>query len=168
MEIVVVGKSHGYEIAEETPGKVWAVSSVFPKFRDPSFIDLIFNLHTPDLWEPWLFNEAHRTMTAFPRKVVPEGQAQFRRFPAKELLDQCGPVFGSTVAWMIAFAITQTPKPERIHILGVDMATEPEYIEQRDTLFYWIGRAEAYGIEVKIPETSRIFFKDRIYGVLNG
>lgn len=164
MNINIVGKSHGYEIAEEAPGKTWVVSSVFPMLKNPSVVDLIFNIHKPELWEPWLLREAHRTMTAFPRKVSAPGERQFLMFPAKELLAAYGPVFGSSIAWMIAFATTQ--KPKTISIFGVDMATEPEYIEQRDTLFYWIGRAEAHGISVIIPENRRIFFKDRIYGVI--
>jgi len=29
------------------------------------------------------------------------------------------------------------------------------------------GRAEALGIEINIPQDSRTFFKDRIYGVID-
>ena len=46
------------------------------------------------------------------------------------------------------------------------MTTHTEYMDQRDTFFYMIGRAEALGIKVNIPEGSRAFFKDRIYGVV--
>jgi hypothetical protein len=82
----------------------------------------------------------------------------------KRMASQYGPVFGSTVAWMLCYAIEQGARI--INLFGLDMATETEYAEQRDTVYYWIGRAEALGIVVNIPEMSRLFFKDRIYGVM--
>jgi uncharacterized protein YqgQ len=85
-------------------------------------------------------------------------------YPVEDMLKKYGPVFGSTVSWMIALAIER--EYTIINLFGLDMATKQEYIDQRDTLFYMIGRAEAVGINVVIPEDSRIYFKDRIYGVM--
>jgi hypothetical protein len=163
MEVTIVGRSDGYELSKELPGATWAVSSVF-KLLEPRGVDLIFNLHKPELWEPWLIEEAHRTMTAFPRIVVSGTGCQFLQFPVEAMLKKYGPVFGSSIAWMIAFAIEQGAK--KINIVGVDLATREEYVDQRDTFFYMVGRAEAAGVEVIIPTTSRTFFKDRIYGVM--
>lgn len=151
----IVGKSPGYEKVYEADGHVWCVSSVF-KSLNPDKVDLIFQLHKPEVWEDWLLSEWKRVITAFPGPC--------RMYPVKQMLDKYGPVFGSSISWMIALAIEEGY--ERINIFGVDLATQQEYIDQRDTFFYFCGRAEALGIEICIPTDSRTFFKDRIYGVM--
>jgi len=152
----IVGKSPGFEKYLEKEGAhVWCVSSVF-KQMEQGRVTCIFNLHKPEAFENWMPEEAGRVVTAHPGKVV-----NYRYFPANDLLNKYGQVFGSSISWMIAAAIEQGY--EEINIFGCDMATQTEYMEQRDTFFYWIGRAEAVGVKVNIPETSRAFFKDRVY-----
>jgi hypothetical protein len=148
----------GYSEAKDTPGETWCVSTVFPLLDFQDQVDLIFQLHDPRTWEPWLTKEYRRVVTAFP--------GPFRQFPWKAMFEKYGPVFGSSIAWMMAYAIESGARV--INIFGVDMATRTEYAEQRDTFFYWAGRAEAAGIQVNIPVKSRAFFKDRLYGVVYG
>lgn len=171
-EVSIVGKSNGYKKALESPGEIWAVSSAF-KLLPSGRVKLIFNLHKPDVWEPWLEEESRRVMTAYPdREHGPDTGSHspgyqhpgFLQFPSKALFNKYGPVFGSTISWMMAFAIEQ--RYQKINIFGVDMATQEEYIDQRDTFFYMAGRAEERGIEIIIPEDSRTFFKDRMYAVM--
>jgi len=151
----IVGRSAGFEKYLETEGAVWCVSSVFKQMY-PDKVDLIFNLHKPDAFEKWLPEEWQRVVIGFP--------GPYRQYPVQTMLNKYGPVFGSSIAWMIALAIEEGY--EKINIFGCDMASKEEYIYQRDTFFYMVGRAEALGIEVSIPENSRTFFKDRIYGVM--
>ena len=153
--VALVGKAKGYEKSFNEEGGIWCTSSVF-SCLNPDKVDLIFQLHTPDTWENWLPRYKEKVIVAFP--------CDYQQFPAHEMIEKYGPVFGSTGAWMLALAIERGY--ERIKFFGFGMASKQEYIDQRDTLFYWIGRAEERGIEVIIPEDSRIFFKDRIYGVL--
>jgi len=157
-QITIVGKSDGYEEVNHADGTIWVVSSVFKLLQQPEKVDLIFQLHKADVWEDWLPEESLRVVTAFPAPFPS------RLFPAKRMIEQYGPVFGSTIAWMIAYAMEQLP--EQINILGVDMATRDEYIYQRDTFFYFCGRAEQLGIKINIPTNRRTFFKDQIYGVM--
>lgn len=155
--ISIVGKSPGFDQVKEAEGDIWCVSSAFKQLEGICDVDLIFNLHKPDAFEKWLPEEYQRVCTAFPGPYR-------RQYPVKHMLDKYGPVFGSSISWMIALAIEEGYK--RINIFGCDMATHIEYIDQRDTFFYMCGRAEALGIDIVIPESSRVFYKDRIYGVV--
>lgn len=150
-------KSSGYERAVERDCQRWCVSTVFQNLDFP--VNRIFQLHKKDVWEDWLDKVKPEVITAIP-------DLRFKVYPVQLMLAQYGPVFGSSIAWMIALAIDEGY--ERINIYGVDMATRIEYVEQRDTFFYMCGRAEALGIEIHIPQDSRTFFKDRIYGVYDG
>ena len=157
MKIVsIVGRSAGFEKYLNAEGSIWCVSSVFKQMIQEK-VDLIFQLHNPESFEDWILTEHKRVIAAFP--------GPFRQYPVKHMLKKYGPVFGSSISWMLALAIEEGYK--RINIFGCDMASQIEYIYQRDTFFYMIGRAEAIGIEIVIPEDSRTFFKDRIYGVCN-
>ena len=151
----IVGRAPGFEKYLDAEGDVWCVSSVF-KQMDPERVDYIFNLHKPDAFESWMPEEYQRVFTAFP--------GPYLRFPVNGLVKKYGPVFGSSISWMIAFAIEKGY--EKINIFGVEMGTQDEYFNQRDTFFYMCGRAEAMGIEINIPESSRTFFKYHIYGVI--
>lgn len=154
-QVTLVGKTKGYEKSFDTEGDIWCVSSVFDCLN-PDKVDLIFQMHTPDTWEDWLQYHREKVIVAFP--------CSYQQYPILEMVNKYGSVFGSTIAWMLCLAIERGY--ERIKMFGLDMASKQEYIDQRDTVYYWIGRAEERGIEVVIPEDSRIFFKDRIYGVL--
>jgi hypothetical protein len=150
-----VVKTSGYERAKERTCERWCVSSVYKKLDFP--VDKIFQLHHREVWEDWVKEEGKRVIVALPDLYAD-------LYPVQEMLTKYGPVFGSSISWMLALAIEKGF--QRINIYGVDMATRLEYVEQRDTFFYFCGRAEALGIEIWIPEDSRTFFKDRIYGVL--
>ena len=152
----LVGKSPGYEKSFNTVGDTWCVSSVFNCLNHEK-VNLIFQLHNPDTWESWVPKYKDKVIVGYPTVGC-------QTYPVHKMLKKYGPVFGSTIAWMLALAIER--EYTIINLFGLDMASKQEYIDQRDTVFYMIGRAEALGINVVIPEDSRIFFKDRIYGVM--
>ena len=152
----IVGKSPGYEKSFNAAGDVWCVSSVFTCLNSEK-VNLIFQLHESDTWEEFIPKYKDKVIITSPG-------VGYNQYPVNKMLEKYGPVFGSTVSWMLALAIDR--EYDIINLFGLDMASKQEYIDQRDTVFYLIGRAEALGIEVKIPEDSRLFFKDRIYGVM--
>lgn len=156
--VSIVGKSNGYENAFKAEGDIWCVSSAF-KLLHPDKVDLIFQIHSPETFEDWLPSEARRVVTACPGKLV-----KYHQYPVDHMVKKYGPVFGSSISWMLAYAIESGYK--QINVFGCDMASKEEYINQRDTFFYMCGRAEALGINVVIPEDSRTFYKDRLYGVM--
>ena len=73
-----------------------------------------------------------------------------REFPFSHLLRKYGPHFGSSVAWMLAFAHDQGFR--WIGLYGVEMGHFTEWYDQRETLFWWLGYLEAKGVEVYLPE----------------
>src|SRR5580765_1994268 len=60
-----------------------------------------------------------------------------RAFPKAEIEAHFGRYFTSTPAWVIAHAILRGIK--ELHIYGIHLATESEYIEQRPNFEYLIG-----------------------------
>lgn len=59
-------------------------------------------------------------------------------FPKAEIEAVFGRYFTSSPAWMLALAMLQGA--EEVHIYGIHLATEHEYIEQRPQFEYLIGR----------------------------
>jgi hypothetical protein len=59
-------------------------------------------------------------------------------FPRAEIQAEFGMYFTSSPAWMMAHAVMQGHK--EIHIYGIHLATEHEYIEQRPNFEFLIGR----------------------------
>lgn len=122
----------------------------------------IFQLHDEKLVEPYLTRYADRAVLIRPSTKLPDAQL----LPAKELVEKFGRRMSSSMAWMMAWAIMM--KPDCIGVYGVDMRDSFEYGKQRDMMFYMIGRAEAEGIKVIIPNTSGIHYPDATYELRKG
>lgn len=142
--INIVGSGPGYEKSKGLPGETWAVSSAVKKLE--SLPDKVFQLH-PEQAIDWVdYREilVVKEDPGFPCEIL----------PVKELLETYGPRFGSSITWMIGYAMMFWV--ERINIVGVQMISPREYLRQRDSLFYMIGRAEAAGVVVWTPKDSGI------------
>lgn len=70
--------------------------------------------------------------------------------------------FTNTIAWMVAFAVTQGF--EKIALYGIDMSRSEEYRDQRPSCEYFIGVARGMGIDVFIPEESSLLRSAFLYG----
>lgn len=73
-------------------------------------------------------------------------------FPFEEVAKVTGEYWNSSIAYMLALAITENY--EKISIYGVDMRAEEEYFYQRPNCEYLIGLARSKGIDVAIPDES--------------
>jgi hypothetical protein len=73
-------------------------------------------------------------------------------FPKADIEAAFGRYFTSSPAWMLAHVILQGAK--EIHVYGIHLATEHEYIEQRPNFEYLLGR-------VLGPSTVKVTEKDR-------
>ncbi len=73
----------------------------------------------------------------------PEGWGHAHRFPWEAVEAEFGCYFSSSPALMLAHVIMQGAK--EIHIYGIHLATEHEYLEQRPNFEYLIGRALGAG-----------------------
>ena len=68
---------------------------------------------------------------------------QAQRFPKAQIEEAFGQYMTSTPAWMLALAVLEGFK--EIHIYGIHLATESEYMEQRPNFEYLIGRVLGTG-----------------------
>ena len=84
-------------------------------------------------------------------------------YPKDEMVERFGPhFFSSTIAWMLALAISQNP--EEIGLWGVDMAHDTEYAIQKPGCHYFISLAKAQGIKVTVPDESDLLQPAPLYG----
>jgi hypothetical protein len=121
-----------------------------------SYATGVFQIHKPVIWRSatnrndpnhyeWL--KSGDTPTIFMQDEY-EDVPQSERFPLDEMKEMFPrSYFTSSPAFAIALAIYKGY--ERIELYGVEMETNTEYAHQRTGVAYWIGYAEAKGIEVE-------------------
>jgi hypothetical protein len=68
----------------------------------------------------------------------------------------------SSIDHMMALAILE--RFDVIRLEGIRMNSEQEWVEQRECLAYWIGGAEAIGIQVETDPMAALCTPERIYG----
>ncbi len=89
------------------------------------------------------------------------------RYPLEEVIratgmdnslrgEQVQNMFGSTMDYMVALAITKLEAGDIIRLIGIEMQTETEYAYQKATMGYWMGIANAKGIIVKQEDISTL------------
>lgn len=89
------------------------------------------------------------------------------RYPREEMEARYGPYFfSSTVAWMLALAIEQSP--QEIGLWGVDMSAGEEYAYQRPGCHHFLMLAKERGIKVTVPEQSDLMAPAIRYGYVMG
>lgn len=82
-----------------------------------------------------------------------------QKFELEKFLRKYRKVYTSTICYMLAQAINE--EYNKIYLYGV---IGDKFPEQRDGIAYWIGYAEAKGIEVVISNDSLILAEKRLYG----
>lgn len=78
-------------------------------------------------------------------------------FPKGRILAEfsdCRPYFTNQVAWMIALAMTEGVSA--IGLFGVNYGIESEYLRQRGSCEFWLGRAVERGIRIVLPAQSSL------------
>lgn len=86
-------------------------------------------------------------------------------YPKERMLKYFGRYFfTSSMAWMMALAITRDPQPKEIGIWGVDMATAEEWGIQRAGCQFFLEIARAAGIKVTLPPESMLNQPPPLYG----
>lgn len=70
--------------------------------------------------------------------------------------------FGSSLSWMLALAITQSP--DEIGLWGVDMAAHEEFGQQKDGCLSLIQIARNLGIKITTPPQSDLLRPAPLYG----
>jgi len=152
----IIGKAKGFERANnnETARQVWAVSSVYKKLN---YADKVFNLHGPKRWEPWL-DKIQNLVTIQRFASFPNAEV----IPTNKLIKMFGPIFHSSISWMVGYAVLLGYKDIGFH--GIHMQHETEYGKQRDSLFYLFGMLHCKKIKLRIDKDSGIYLDTKLYG----
>lgn len=123
-------------------------------------MDRYFDLHPPACWSrggkkgtasqyvKWL---AKNTTPIYMQKQYPEVPASVE-YPKGRILAEFGdarPYFTNHTAWMIALALTEGVTA--IGLYGINYSTESEYVRQRGSAEYWLGRAAQQGVRIILP-----------------
>ena len=82
-------------------------------------------------------------------------------YPLDEIKAKFGTYFTSSIALMLALAIHEGA--DEIGIWGVEMLADEEYARQRPCVEYYLGIAQASGINIVIAEESPILRAERMY-----
>lgn len=138
--------------------EIWAHTSVNPFCKR---VDRWFELHPPHVfeakakhgrqdWYGWLKG---LTEPVYMQERYPEIPASVR-YPVERVLTEFPRYCSSTVAWMIALAITEGV--HTIGVWGIHFQSGSEYAEQRAGAEFWLGVALGRGIQIKIPERCPI------------
>jgi len=179
-KVAIIGTAFSRALApfDDPAWKIWACS---PGNRGAlKRVDVWFELHalndmlapeSADMSRPyfeWLKEESEKGSF----NVVMQGVNQYVPkaipFPRDEMLEAFGHNwFRSSIAWMMALAITRGAKT--IGLFGVDMAAHDEhYSGQRASCTRFIEIAQERGIEVIAPFESSLMTVAPLYGYAEG
>ena len=135
----------------------WGHASSRAWYKRP--MDRYFDLHPKACWSRggkksasyprWL---AKNTVPIFMQKHFAEVPAS-RPYPKGQILAEFGdmrPYFTNQVAWMIALALTEGVTT--LGLFGINYSTESEYMRQRGSCEFWLGRAVERGVRIILPE----------------
>ena len=155
--VAIMGRGVKWEKGYDDPGEKWLVSSAY--FRKPGPADKIFQLHSKEAWEKDLATVKYKLVLAWHYPLFDFCEM----LPHKKLVAEFGPVFSSSISWMLAYALFLGY--DEIALYGVDMIVDAEYGDQRDYLFYLLGIAAARGVRVETQEYAGIHMVPVTYGV---
>ena len=135
----------------------WGHASSRSWYRRP--VDRYFDLHPKACWTrggkksaaypKWL---AKNIIPIYMQERYPEVPASVK-YPKGQILLEFGdarPYFTNHTAWMIALALTEGVTT--LGLFGINYGTEGEYVIQRGSAEYWLGRAAGAGVQIILPE----------------
>ena len=143
---------------EDPSWEIWAHTSVGRYCRR---VDRWFELHPPAVfqaktkhgrtdWYGWLKSLSE---PVYMQEKYPEIPSSVR-YPKERILTEFPRYCSSTVAWMIALALTEGV--QTIGLWGISFQSNSEYAEQRAGCEFWLGLAMGRGVQVKLPEACPI------------
>jgi len=96
----------------------------------------------------WLAKQTCPVFVQAASPKVPHAQV----FPRAELEAKFGEWFDSSPAWMLVHAIAMGFK--EVHIYGIHLASEMEYIKQKPNMAFLCGLAVGAGVKLVVPKAS--------------
>ena len=122
---------------------IWTPAIIYPVIPRAT---LVFEVHNdPAQWSLGTHSAYRDT-----KLILLTPNEQFPRaciLPADELMGQFGSIFSSSIAWMVAYAITR--KPSLIKLAGISLS-HPAETGQRDAIWFLLGMAKSKGYDVDL------------------
>ena len=163
--IALVGAHRRTRLLAPFEDSGWEIWSLSPKNeRELLRHDVWFELHTREVLQPYdIYLAWLRTL---PLIYMQEADPEFPgsvAYPKDEMVARFGSqFFTSSMAWMLALAITRAPPT--IGIWGVEGSSHDEYVNERPGTQHFIWIAKALGIEIIIPEGCGLLKPGVLYG----
>lgn len=132
------------------------VHPVFPTVHYPGIL-----VKRPEAWA-WYQRQTKPIYLLAADQAIPASVAYPRVAVTRTLGGRGAQAFSSSLDWMMALALCEGF--DEIRLEGVRMVGPEEWQIQREMLAYWIGRAEALGVEVVTDPLACLCVPDRIYG----
>lgn len=153
MKVALVGNGRTTKDSEGFDGEIWStasVSKILPR------VDRIFEVHkTYDM----------DRLNGYECPIMTDGYKAnlYNSIDLKidDMVERFGPVFQFSFDYMMAKVIEDGA--EEIHLFGIDLTTDTEYEQFRQSFYYWVGYARGVGIKVVISPGSLIFNRDWVY-----
>lgn len=139
-------------------GTAWQLTDRADRWFELHNIDAL--RQTPRLYGPHLNWLDSQTIPIYV-KAKYQGIKNPVLFPIKEVVERFGNYWTNTISYMIAVAMLEGA--EEIAVMGVNMAWNEEYSEQRPSCEYMLGRAMESGVIVHIPDVSDLLKAGHLY-----
>ena len=82
-------------------------------------------------------------------------------FPREDVEKAIGPYFASSPAWMVGLALLEGVT--ELHIYGIHLATEWEYLKQKPNMTFLLGLAAGRGVKIVTPKGSPLLAETHRY-----
>lgn len=102
-----------------------------------------------------------QTIPVYVQDAAALGSPSARTFPKAEIEARFGKHFASSPAWMIGHALLEGVT--ELHIYGIHLATEWEYIRQKPNMTFLLGLAAALGVKIVLPRGCPLLAESHQY-----
>lgn len=102
-----------------------------------------------------------QTIPVYVQDAKALGSPSARTFPKAEIERMIGPYFASSPAWMVGLALLEGVT--ELHIYGIHLATEWEYLKQKPNLTFLLGLAAGRGVKLVLPKGSPLLTESHQY-----
>lgn len=175
MIVQIVGNHPCAAEAPAIPGASrWVIGVAYRHLGDGWPFDLLADPHKPAVIDDWRTDgvwDRYRAMVAAGKRVVflephpdvpgSEGLPRQAIQQAFAYEGQIETAFNSTLDWLVAWALLEGAT--WIDVQGVGLR-HPNYLNERETMRYWMGRARGMGVRLTVPALSGLDGVHTLYG----
>ena len=174
-QIAILGRGPTWRTApfHDPSVEVWVTSQALMYDVLPR-VDRAYEIHhrtllehcveAPDYMDRWRAYNGPAVVYVDPSTLDMPNAAEY---PQAGVMAQFGEWFTSSFAWMLAHALyehTHGQPIDVIHVYGIQLLDNSEYLEQLPCAAYFIGLARGMGIRVEIASAARLCKAARLYG----